>query len=85
MKEEKTFKVWISKNALTLGIFEKEVQETHSSDMVSTVNQRWVEFYFKPYWHLTKDEAIKHADEMRIKKLQNLDKQIKKISSLKFD
>lgn len=36
-------------------------------------------------WHLTKEEALRRAEEMRIKKLQSLDKQVKKISAMKFE
>lgn len=34
--------------------------------------------------HLTKDAALDRAEEMRIAKLQSLEKQMKKISAMKF-
>lgn len=35
-------------------------------------------------WHTEKEGALKRAEELRIKKLQSLDKQMKKISALTF-
>lgn len=84
---EDTFKVWITKYVLTTGIEEKEVVASKNSpNMVSTAK-----YYTKHYhgegieWHRTLEGAIKRAEEMRIKKLQALDKQIKKINALNFE
>lgn len=76
-------KVYITKYALTTGIIEKEVT-VDSLTMVTVKTERWQTSFHKPFWHETKEEAIKHCEELRIKKLQSLDKQIKKISKLKF-
>lgn len=76
-------KVYITKYALTTGIIEKEVTQD-SRTMVTVKSDRWSAPFHKPFWHETKEEAIKHCEELRIKKLQSLDKQIKKISKLKF-
>ena len=35
-------------------------------------------------WHKSHSEAVKRAEEMRIKKLKSLDKQMKKMSSMVF-
>lgn len=75
--------VFITKYALTQGILEIEPKQTHSVNMIGDVNNQYT-YYHKPDWHLTKEEAIIRAEEMRIKKLQSLDKQIKRISALKF-
>ena len=36
-------------------------------------------------WHRTKESAVERAEEMRIKKLQSLDKKTKAVSAMKFD
>ena len=36
-------------------------------------------------WHKTKKAAIKKAKEMRIKKIESLKKQLKKIKALSFE
>lgn len=79
--------VFITKYALTVGIIEvKEIRDSKSKDMVV---YRYKDATFDQYAHgkdfwLTKEEAIERAEEMRIAKLKSLDKQIKKISALKF-
>lgn len=75
--------VYVTKSALTKGIEYIEVLETHSGEFVKE-NTRWGRALFKNDWFENKEDAIKNAEERKIKKLQNLDKQIKKISALKF-
>lgn len=78
-------KVFITKYALTTGIIEKEVEINKLYPrMVTVFEDRWRATFVKPYWHETKEEAINHCEELRVKKLQSLDKQIKKISKIKF-
>jgi len=78
-------KVFITKYALTSGIIEKEVTLNEKyPNMVSVKEDRWITSISKPHWHETKQQALKQCEEMRIKKLQSLEKQMKKISSLKF-
>ena len=78
-------KVFITKYALTTGIIEKEVTPyDRYPDMVTVTSERWGATFKKPYWYETKEEAINHCEELRVKKLQSLDKQIKKISKIKF-
>ncbi len=76
-------KVYITKYALTGGILEKEGYIVKDNDRMVAIDG--YNYYHKPFWHITKEDAIKHAEEMRIKKLQSLDKQIKKISKIKFE
>jgi hypothetical protein len=42
-------------------------------------------YYHKPYWHETKEEAIKHAEILKERKIKSLEKQIKKLKELKFN
>ena len=79
-------KVYITKYALTQGIYEMNVD--HMSDDGDTVyGKAWNEFYHGngKEWHYTKEGAIKRAEELRIKKIQSLKKQIEKLKSLKFE
>lgn len=75
-------KVWITKYALSSGIFTAEVKDTGST--VVNVKGYYTGFYGKD-WHRTEKEAIARAEEMRAKRLQSLERQVKKISVLKFD
>ncbi|WP_448309578.1 hypothetical protein [Pantoea sp. PGP6] len=77
---------YITKYALTFGIYvaKGEVRD----DMFIQKAQQPSEFnqYFHGNeWHLSKEEALARAEEMRIRKLKSLDAQIKKVSLLTFD
>lgn len=68
-------KVWVSKFALTKGIFEIEVKDFKTIGEHNKGKE----------WHLSKDEAILKAEEMRKKKIDSLYQQIQKLESLNFD
>ena len=80
-------KVWITKYALTMGIFEKDVElclQVAKGTMVREVDVRWISTYHKPDWHESKEAAIAHAEDMRKKKITAMKKQIAKLEALKF-
>jgi len=77
-------KVFVTKYALSSGIEEKEVEaDARFPEMVSVPDQ-WDEIYHKPDWHLTKEAAAAHAEELRVKKIASLQKSIGKLEKLKF-
>lgn len=81
---KKTKMVYVTKNALTRGIEYIEVNETSNPDFV-VENVRYPRSFFEGEWFENREDAVKKAEELRIKKLQSLDKQMKKMSNLKFD
>ena len=77
-------KVWISRYALSEGIF--ETQAELSRDFPDMISERpSYAHYHKPDWHETKEEAIKRAEQMRIKKIASLKKQIEKLEKMDFE
>lgn len=82
MRETK--KVFVTKYALTTGIFLVECEivgkRAYQWEMNSLRN-----LYSEPEYSLTKEEALSQAEELRIKKLKSLDKQINKISKIDFE
>jgi len=83
-------KVWVTKYALSEGILELDAALYKTDGMQEYVvvrNERFPcrTFFCANEWHYTKEAAIARAEEMRIKKLQSLNKQIKKLSALKFE
>ncbi len=60
-----------------------EIYEVPFSGSVAR-SKHFLHHFREGEFHLSLDEAMKKAEEMRIKKLQSLDKQIKKISSMEF-
>lgn len=81
-------KVWITKYALTQGIYEKEAERCTNvnNDMIEIKDSR-LEFYHGEgnEWHLTKESAIKKAKEMRDKKIKSVQKQLEKLQNMKFE
>ncbi len=78
--------IYVTKYALTAGILAVE------AEIDNVKNMAWYrpDGGFRVYLHgndfqFGADEAVARAEEMRIKKLQSLDKQAKKISALKFE
>lgn len=78
-------KVWITKYALTRGVFEMEVK-SQSEDGTAVYGKSWDDYYRGEgrEWHRTKVSAIKKAEEMRQKKIASLLKQIEKLKQMKF-
>jgi glutamyl-tRNA reductase len=69
--------VYISKYALTEGIFEKE------GDISDDFPELFL-WYKKGEWHHTLEEAQAKAEQMRIKKIASLQKQLAKLEKLSF-
>lgn len=79
-------KVWITKHALTRGIFEMEV-ESQSEDGTVVYGKSWNDCYYREgrEWHKIKESAIQKAEEMRQKKIASLKKQIEKLEEMRFE
>jgi len=83
-----TFTAWITKYALTKGIFSTMVESCDASNkMVKDIsNDEWKCWYYHGNdWHRTKEAAVKRANEMRNKKLASLKKSIERIKKLEFE
>jgi len=83
------FKVWITKYALTQGILEDYVVVCHDTDknMVKIAGGSWTDIFHGEgkEWHRTKESAIKCAEEMRLKKISSVEKQLQKLKDMKFE
>ncbi len=78
--------VWITKYALTTGIYKidaKEIKDSHR--MIQQSGTNYPTYYHKPDWHESNAEALAHAEKMRQKKIESLDKQIGKIKAMRFE
>jgi len=90
--KEKLTKIWVTKYALTTGIFEVEAEvekrEKRNEGMAVVPNDfksgTYPRYFHGKEWHLTKESAMKQAEEMRTKKIASLQKQIGKLENLKF-
>lgn len=77
-------KIYVTRFALTSGIQEFDADKIEG-DMVVAYDQYRCRLYFHGNdWHRTREAAVARAEEMRVKKLQSLERQIKKVSKLVF-
>jgi hypothetical protein len=76
-----TRKVWISRYALTRGVYETDVEESggycYSTDIYRIQ-------YPPNAWHQTRGEALARAEEMRQAKVASLRKQLTKLERKVF-
>ncbi len=80
-------KTFITKYALTQGIFEIDAEICHSinHDMIKNINKQNDCYHGEgKNWHRTKESAIIRANEMRTAKIKTLQKQIIKLDKLTF-
>lgn len=78
-------KVWVSKYALTKGVYEAEVRDCGTGTVNDT--SKWGGFCYYgegQEWHRTREEALTRAEKMRVAKITALHKQISKLESLDF-
>ena len=79
-------KVWVTKYALTSGIEEVEVEETHTPAMVCAKTGTYIQAFYGEgrEWHRHECQAKIHADTMRKKKIESLKKSIAKLEKMRF-
>lgn len=80
-------KVWITKYALTTGIFAREAEEV--GDRMICIRPEFgsgelTQYHHKLDWHIDPLAAANRAREMQAAKLKSLDKQRAKIAALIF-
>ena len=79
-------KIYNTKYALTTGITQHNAENDGSMATIREEGSYPMHLHGEgKEWHRTKEGAIERAEELRIKKLKSLDKQVKKISALVFD
>jgi hypothetical protein len=74
-------KIYVTKYALTAGIKEHEAEISSSGG--AYVNGLYGGFFGNDFWD-NEEEAKKHANVMRLKKIASLKKQIEKLEKLTF-
>lgn len=73
---------YITKYALTEGILELRGEVSNSGCFYA--DGYWSSIPRRD-WHLTREDAIKRAEEMRLKKIESHKKAIAKLESMKFE
>ena len=76
-------KVYITKYALTKGIYVVEGEISQHNDMFCQ-NADYPQYFHKPDWHEDWDDALKQASLMKDKKIKSIKKQLSKLENLEF-
>lgn len=79
-------KVWVTKYALTQGIFEKtgEVDEECPKMFCARNTGGLDEYYHYPEWHYSLSDAKEHAFKMKLSKIKSLKQKIVKLENIKI-
>lgn len=83
--EENKFTAYITKYALTIGIFDVQAKTICSTSIKYLDNNLCNQYAHANEWHRTLSDAIVCANEMRAKKIASLKKQIAKLEVLNFE
>ncbi len=79
-------KVYITKYALTKGILRGEVELCSCDNTMVKIsnNGNFAGYFLANEWYKEKKDAIKHAEIMKIKKIEALRRKIDKLSRMEF-
>ena len=79
--------IYITKYALSSGILEKEarIEDYGNGHLRAFVNGYYSSYEIGSEAFLTKEDALKNAEERRLKKIESLKKQIEKLEVLRFE
>jgi hypothetical protein len=79
-------RVWITKYALTTGVFEVADAELFANNSAVTWKSKegYSQYAHGKDWHRTREDAFARAEEMRVQKLASLEKQINRLRELTF-
>lgn len=79
-------KIWVTKHALTSGIkeFEAVVHPDPKRGMAVYKNNGYDNYVHGDEFHLDRVSAVAKAESMRLKKIESLDKKIRKLKKMKF-
>lgn len=79
---------YITKYAVTQGIFTVKGEVSNEFPSMLTVPKSahgsFTQYYHKPDWHDTAEDAVRQAEAMRIKAVASTEKKISKLKALKF-
>ena len=78
-------KFWITRYALSQGIYEFVAELDENKKRIWRRGKYSIESFYGNDWHHTKEAALEKAEQMRIKKITSLEKQIEKLTNMKFE
>lgn len=84
--EKSKFRAWITKYALTQGVYEEEVRAVLDCPDMVTDDKTWPSYFHGEgrNWCRTREAALEVAEAMRKKRIAALKKQITKLEKMNF-
>ena len=78
--------VYISKYALTQGVFKLDacISPECPDTAVNVADRGFAVHGRGKNWHLTRADALKAAEELRLRKIKALERQLKKLKGIRF-
>lgn len=85
MSKPKTFKAWITKYALTQGVFVRKVED-HGNDMVVDKLDYYACYHGEGRdWHRTRESAIARVEEMREAAIAAATRKLDKLTTMRVE
>lgn len=84
MDDEKTVTAWISKYALSSGVFSTKVRISEKFPNMASSAENSLQTFHGSDWHRTKEAALKKAEDMRVKKIDSIKKQLARLQKMDF-
>lgn len=78
-------KIWITKYALSSGIKVVDAEVDQDRSMATYRDNAWNQYVHGDDFHFTPEGAALKAEDMRLKKIASLQKQIRRLESMCFD
>lgn len=78
-------KVWITKYALTKGIYSEEAELRAAGNILIEFPGGYLQFFGDGEWHRTKSAAIAKAKEMITKELAFIKERISRLRAITFE
>jgi hypothetical protein len=78
-----TTKIWVTKYLFTAGIIERETILKDGNDKMAWVGSGFErQCFFRPDWHLTREDAVEQAKRMIVSKRKSIQKQLAKVDEV---
>ncbi len=87
IRKGETMKVWITKYALTQGVYtiEGQIDDQDLTVFCQDIEpDRYFTFYHKPFWHESEEAARAHFDKLKAARIASLKKSLRKTEMLEF-
>lgn len=84
MREQTEIDAWVTKYALTEGVQKVKAARGVGENTIGVKSGMYTQYFHGKDWHTSEKDALARADQMRLKKISALGKQIAKLEKMNF-